>query len=181
MRMGEHDFERQYQAARRKEEELADLDYVERTEGQQAREAMQKAWKARTAEPYASWRRRVLARLADTVLVVAIVAGTAAIAAATGGDWRATAGIAYLLVAVLYFPLFHAYASGQTPGKGLLGIAVHRTQGSLGFGRALWRWLVEGLIGIIPLVDYLWPLWDGRNQSLHDKAAGTVVIRTAGL
>jgi uncharacterized RDD family membrane protein YckC len=179
--MGEHHFERQYQAARQKEEQRAELEYVERTEGQQAREAMQKAWKARTAEPYASWGRRLLARLADTVVVLAIVTGIAAIAAAAGGDWRATAGIAYLLLVVLYFPLFHAYASGQTPGKALLGIAVHRTQGSLGFGRALWRWVAEWLLAIILLVDYLWPLWDGRNQSLHDKAAGTVVIRTGGL
>jgi uncharacterized RDD family membrane protein YckC len=168
------DFEAEYQAARRKQEELADLEYVERTEGQQARAAMQRAWKARTAEPYASWGRRLLARLADTVVVLAIVAGMAAIAGAT------TAGIAYLLLLILYFPLFHAYAGGQTPGKALLGIAVHRTQGSLGFGGALWRWVAEWLLVITLVVDYLWPLWDGRNQSLHDKAAGTVVVRVFG-
>jgi uncharacterized RDD family membrane protein YckC len=23
----------------------------------------------------------------------------------------------------------------------------------------------------------LWPLWDPRNQTIHDKAAGTVVLR----
>jgi uncharacterized RDD family membrane protein YckC len=131
--------------------------------------------KARTAEPYASWELRVLARLADTVVVLAIVAGMVAFAGAT------TAGIAYLLLLVLYFPLFHAYAGGQTPGKALLGIAVHGTQGSLGFGRALWRWVAEWLLVITLVVDYLWPLWDGRNQSLHDKVASTVVVRTAGL
>ena len=27
------------------------------------------------------------------------------------------------------------------------------------------------------LLDLLWPLWDPRNQTLHDKAAGTVVLR----
>jgi len=26
-------------------------------------------------------------------------------------------------------------------------------------------------------LDLLWPLWDRRNQTLHDKAAGTVVLR----
>ena len=26
------------------------------------------------------------------------------------------------------------------------------------------------------LVDYLWPLWDKKNQTLHDKLAKTVVI-----
>ena len=28
------------------------------------------------------------------------------------------------------------------------------------------------------LLDALWPLWDRQNQTLHDKAAGTVVLRT---
>ena len=27
-------------------------------------------------------------------------------------------------------------------------------------------------------LDVLWPLWDRQNQTLHDKAAGTVVLRT---
>ena len=26
-------------------------------------------------------------------------------------------------------------------------------------------------------VDCLWPLWDSRGQSLHDKVTGTYVIR----
>ena len=30
------------------------------------------------------------------------------------------------------------------------------------------------------LLDLLWPLWDPRRQTLHDKAAGTVVVRTQG-
>jgi uncharacterized RDD family membrane protein YckC len=29
----------------------------------------------------------------------------------------------------------------------------------------------------LPLLDGLWPLWDKRNQALHDKVANTVVIR----
>ena len=36
------------------------------------------------------------------------------------------------------------------------------------------------LLTIIPMaafLDLLWPLWDPRNQTLHDKAAGTVVLR----
>jgi hypothetical protein len=27
------------------------------------------------------------------------------------------------------------------------------------------------------LLDYLWPLWDGRNQTLHDKVANSIVVR----
>jgi hypothetical protein len=31
---------------------------------------------------------------------------------------------------------------------------------------------------VIPAVlDYLWPLWDRRNQALHDKVVSSVVIK----
>ena len=43
--------------------------------------------------------------------------------------------------------------------------------------------LVFGFIGslifYVPwLLDGLWPLWDDRNQALHDKVANTFVIDT---
>jgi uncharacterized RDD family membrane protein YckC len=28
----------------------------------------------------------------------------------------------------------------------------------------------------LPL-DYLWPLWDTKNQALHDKVVGSIVVR----
>ena len=40
--------------------------------------------------------------------------------------------------------------------------------------------MITFLFGIftLPLIlDYLWPLWDDRNQTLHDKAVSTVVVR----
>jgi uncharacterized RDD family membrane protein YckC len=27
------------------------------------------------------------------------------------------------------------------------------------------------------LISYLWPLWDSRNQTLHDKMASTIVVK----
>ena len=27
------------------------------------------------------------------------------------------------------------------------------------------------------LVDVLWPLWDAKKQALHDKVAGTAVVK----
>ena len=35
--------------------------------------------------------------------------------------------------------------------------------------------LVGTFIGLLNLVDLLWPLWDGRRQALHDKVANTLV------
>ena len=37
--------------------------------------------------------------------------------------------------------------------------------------------LLSAISHIGLLLDVLWPLWDDRNQALHDKPASTVVIR----
>jgi hypothetical protein len=35
------------------------------------------------------------------------------------------------------------------------------------------------LLFVIPfIVDIFWPLWDRENNTLHDKMAGTLVLRT---
>lgn len=79
-----------------------------------------------------------------------------------------------------------------TPGKLLLGISVRRIdrRGVLDTGTATRRAGFEtllGVLGIIPLIsflstlgtlaDLLWPLADKQRQALHDKVAGTVVVR----
>ncbi len=33
------------------------------------------------------------------------------------------------------------------------------------------------LLGLIWLLDMLFPLWDKKRQTLHDKVAGSVVLR----
>ncbi|MCA0354361.1 MAG: RDD family protein [Chloroflexi bacterium] len=37
--------------------------------------------------------------------------------------------------------------------------------------------IISFVIGIATLLDYLWPLWDGQKQALHDKIADTLVVR----
>ena len=57
-------------------------------------------------------------------------------------------------------------------------------------GTVLLRWVAQygvGLLGLVPfvgsigglysLLNYLWPLWDGKKQALHDKVAKTNVVR----
>jgi uncharacterized RDD family membrane protein YckC len=46
------------------------------------------------------------------------------------------------------------------------------TSGSLGVLAGL-----SVVAGVFFLLDVLWPLWDRRRQALHDKAAGTFVVR----
>ena len=69
---------------------------------------------------------------------------------------------------------------GATPAKMLLGIKIVRASdgGKMGIGRSIVRFL-----GYIPVlltmgIGFLWVAFDKRKQALHDKIAGTVVIKT---
>jgi serine/threonine-protein kinase len=93
-----------------------------------------------------------------------------------------TSSLLILAVTLAYFAYLEGGERGQTIGKRLLGIQVRdaTTGGTIGPGRALLRRLVANFIWyalIIPgLIDVLMPLWDSRHQSIHDKAAGSVVV-----
>lgn len=86
------------------------------------------------------------------------------------------------IVGVLYKVLMEGSPRGQTVGKMALRIAVRdqSTGGRIGYGRALLRWFVGmGLwfIFYIPgIIDLLFPLWDSKKQTIHDKAASSVVV-----
>jgi uncharacterized RDD family membrane protein YckC len=76
-------------------------------------------------------------------------------------------------------------ASGRTLGMLAVGVrAVRADDGKpIGFGRAAGRTVVEFVLqwtAIGGLLSYLWPLWDPRKQTLQDKAAGTVVVKSRG-
>jgi uncharacterized RDD family membrane protein YckC len=151
-----------------------------------------------------TWGRRLAAFLLDGILQmvltlgVSVAVGFAVYGIATGPD-RDSAGwaagvIAYfvLLLAwwLLYAPLTmrrQGEHNGQTWAKQWLGIRVVREDGSpVTAGTAyirdvLMQDLVFGFIGSLvfnvpTLLDGLWPLWDERNQALHDKVANTFVI-----
>ena len=77
--------------------------------------------------------------------------------------------------------------NGQTWGKQAVGIRVIKSNGQeYEFGDAFVReWVVKfllfGFIGgfffLPPWIDFLWPLGDDRNQSLHDKMVDSYVVR----
>ena len=93
--------------------------------------------------------------------------------------------LVYMILAIVYFVYFHGSDRGQTPGKMIMKIQVRdeATGGTVGYGKAFLRWLVAGLLGLLcgigSLIDGLFPLWDPKRQSLHDKAANTLVIDLA--
>jgi uncharacterized RDD family membrane protein YckC len=84
---------------------------------------------------------------------------------------------------LLYGTLFIGSRRGQTPGMLIVGIrcvAEDAATDSISYGRAFLRALVEYLLALalfIPwVVDMLFPLWDSRKQTIHDKAGGSLVV-----
>lgn len=93
-----------------------------------------------------------------------------------------------LAVTLAYFTLLEGSSTGQTIGKKALSIRVvgQDTGQPIGNGRALGRNAVRSLPGYLPVVglfwgllDGLWMLWDKEKQTLHDKAAKTLVVPVA--
>ena len=75
---------------------------------------------------------------------------------------------------------------GQTPGKIAVGTrVVTEADGSLpGWTRSMVRWALPGLAGRLPVIGLGVSLaimaslvWDRRRRGLHDRMAGTIVVK----
>ncbi|MDQ1614041.1 MAG: hypothetical protein QOG00_3972 [Pyrinomonadaceae bacterium] len=143
---------------------------------------------ARRRRVRAPFSLRCGALLVDYTLVVGIVAFATLFARSLGGSvsltGEATLGIGYLLsLGVLLFnflvlPVF----TGTTVGKWATGLRIERLNGEpLGFGRATLRHTVGYLISLLTLgLGFLLAAFDAEGRALHDRIAGTVVVRTLG-
>ena len=138
------------------------------------------------------WWRRVGATLVDDILLViptyAIAALVTSVAGLGGG---ALAGLA---LEGLYMVKLLARPAGQTVGNRMVDTFVRDaiTGQALTTQQAVRRWgfvaayslfgltgstLGTTVVGVIGLVDCLYPLFNQRKQTLHDKFAGTIVLR----
>jgi uncharacterized RDD family membrane protein YckC len=138
--------------------------------------------------PFASWGSRVLALILDSLIVsvIPVIVAIALVAADRSDLANLTAsGLGIVVGAVYYAGLMSRSGpnNGQTIGKAALNIRVVRENGELitpGFALLREILIKSILLGICPIVlilDWLWPLWDDRNQALHDKIVGTFVIK----
>ena len=98
----------------------------------------------------------------------------------------AKAGLVSWAITAVYCIAFWT-TTAQTPGKLAVGISVRRADqpGPLDLLTSVRRRLlsivqilpvVGGIYFLVFLIDYLWPLWDDKRQSLHDKVAQTQVV-----
>jgi uncharacterized RDD family membrane protein YckC len=138
---------------------------------------------------YSGWWRRAGALIIDSILVSVVflvVILLALLVAVINEDLGRILGVLAILFGLVwsffYWIYFTGRAPGQTVGKKALGIRVRNADEdrAIGYGASAGRYLITFVFGIfyIPaLLDYLWPLWDKRHQSLHDKVANSVVVR----
>ncbi|WP_162795567.1 RDD family protein [Nonomuraea lactucae] len=153
--------------------------------------------------PLAEWWQRLVARIIDGVIlgiVYAVLSAvlTAVLVSADGSGVFLVSLLVAVLGAAAYFgyEVFMLRNGGQTVGKKVLGLRVvpvggHPAAAPLSSDAVvkragvLWGPFALSFIPVVGFVAYLayvvnvlWQFWDKPlHQCLHDKVAGTVVIR----
>jgi uncharacterized RDD family membrane protein YckC len=147
---------------------------------------------------YANSGARAVAKILDQILLyvvqfimnMTVFAGMAAAAAPTGGRGappdmgKFFAYMAMMMVVNLSiyigYQAFLLHWRGQTLGKMALGIKVVTPDGGpLSWGKCIGRPAAEMLSSCILLIGYFMAFWDPEKRTLHDRLAGTRVIKVA--
>ncbi len=121
--------------------------------------------------------------LLDYTLVVAILASTTILARVFDrGAARETvlfAGYLTAVVVVILNFVMLAGLSGRTLGKWVTGLSIERRNGThLSFGRATLRHLVGYPLSVFTFgLGFLIAAFNAEGLALHDRLAGTVVVR----
>jgi uncharacterized RDD family membrane protein YckC len=159
------------------------------------------------ASPYASYGARLGGWLIDFV-IVAVVAGLLSRVLNAGhvawvtftyhttvngvrhnhvGHISSLSVPLWIVLSSLYGAIMCGSSRGQTVGMMAVSARAvdQQTGGRIGFGRALGRALFEWLMAIVIflpwVLDMLFPAWDQRRQTLHDKVSRTVVVKTSAV
>lgn len=154
------------------------------------------------------WWRRVGAVLIDGIVVsaAAVIAGlivgadvvttfdSSTTKSGASADFHLSGGniLIDLLMYTLIVALVMAKTDGRTVGKMATGIRVVREDGKpVDFGFAMLReilikhivfgYLSIFTLGIATLLNYLWPLWDEQNRTLHDRIVKSRVVRVGAV
>ena len=144
---------------------------------------------------YATWATRVGGYIIDHILVAAVMVllylllGSMLTGLAGLGGHDAASGLCCLVIMLFpvatllvgfYNRVYLVSQRGYSIGQGIVKVKVVDANGNLlTQGTAFVRLLAQagmGLVPFLPVLDLLWPLWDERRQTLHDKAVGSYVI-----
>jgi uncharacterized RDD family membrane protein YckC len=127
---------------------------------------------------YAGFWSRVAALIVDNAVVTILGLALLIAASAIGAGAVVIANLAYILIAILYWPLLESSERQATVGKQLLGIQVVDANGArLSFVRALLRNLAK-IISSLPFgLGFLLAAFTPKKQALHDMITKCLVVR----
>ena len=136
---------------------------------------------------YAGFWLRFLASQVDGAIIVFISVifgiGFSIISAILKNSAISMIGLLFQYAIGFGYPLYFLVKQNATPGKKILHLKVIPVDGSekISLGRAIVREIIGKFISIIILgIGYIMAAFDSKKQALHDKIAGTVVIKTEG-
>ncbi|HEY5208744.1 MAG TPA: RDD family protein [Stellaceae bacterium] len=136
---------------------------------------------------FAGFWIRVLAYIIDAIVIWIVVGIVTYLAlgrsAMTGGapsSGSSALGLILLVFEWLYFAGLESSAWRGTLGKKACGLIVADLEGDrISFLRATGRFFAKIISAIILLIGFMMVGWTHRKQGLHDKIAGTLVLRRA--
>ena len=93
--------------------------------------------------------------------------------------WPFFAGnVVTIIIGWLYYALQESGSNQATVGKRAMGLRVTDLNGHrVSFARATGRHFGKIISAIIIFIGYFMMIWDDRNQTLHDKMAGTLIVK----
>jgi uncharacterized RDD family membrane protein YckC len=144
-----------------------------------------------TTPKFAGFWLRTLAAIIDDVLyqVVSVIlalplAYSLGASMSMAGRYSAAAGAVLgffidVLVSWLWFTIPESSKWQATVGKKLLGLKVTDENGErIGFGKANGRYWAKSLSALILCIGFIMVAFTEKKQGLHDKMAGTLVVKT---
>ena len=133
------------------------------------------------APPYAAWLTRVGAYIIDGIpawILFGIGEALTVHGAPAIGGLLFLAGLGW----IAYNRWFQGGRTGQSLGKKVTDIWLlgEDTGQPIGAGMAFVRDVAHIVDAIICYIGFLFPLWDGKKQTLADKMVHTIVVRNDG-
>ncbi len=147
---------------------------------------------------YASWGLRLVSYLFDAIVVaVPMTFLTGRLGSTIFFSGRGDAGNTLRIFLIALASMVNLGVlqgkTGQSIGKRILSLKVvdQSTGLAIGIKRGVLRWFASVVmnylvwlvgfvvflpVGVLWLVDHLFPLWDPKKQSIHDKVAKSIVI-----
>jgi uncharacterized RDD family membrane protein YckC len=87
-------------------------------------------------------------------------------------------GIQTYLITPIYFIGFWVFTKGETPGKMLFNIRIVKVDESVPTaGTFVIRFVGYLISAVIFWLGFIWAAFDSEHQALHDKLAGTLVVK----